>query len=60
MQRLVPVPDPKRKNPSAIRLTDIPRLFSEGSEPEEPGRPGRPTLAAVKSQLSRIFRLASN
>ena len=38
MERQVPVYTPGRKNPVAVRLADVPSLFSEGSEPDEPAR----------------------
>ena len=56
MERLVPVFDPRRKAPLAIRLGDVPSLFSEGQEPETQARPIRPSLTAVKERLRRIFR----
>ncbi|WP_297298364.1 hypothetical protein [uncultured Methylovirgula sp.] len=55
MERLVPVFDPRRKVPLAIRLGDVPSLFSEGPEPDESVRPARPSLTAVKERLRRLF-----
>ena len=37
MERQVPVYTPGRKNPVAVRLADVPSLFSEGSEPDAAG-----------------------
>ena len=59
MDRLVPVFDPRRKAPLAIRLGEVPSLFSEGREPEASTRQVRPSLTAVKERLRRIFRPAA-
>ncbi len=56
MERLVPVFDPRRKVPLAIRLGDVPSLFSEGQEPEERPRQMRPSFTAVKLRLRRLLR----
>jgi hypothetical protein len=54
MERVVRVFDPQRQMPVAIRLGDIPSLFSEGLEPEADQQ--SPSLEAIKSQVGQILR----
>ncbi len=54
MDRVVRVYDPQRQMPLAIRLGDIPSLFSEGKESEADQQ--SPSLEAVKSRLAEILR----
>jgi hypothetical protein len=55
MERVVRVFDPQRQMPVAIRLGDIPSLFSEGPEPHDADQQS-PSLEAVKSRVSQILR----
>jgi hypothetical protein len=55
MERAVRVFDPQRQMPVAIRLGDIPSLFSEGLEPENADQHS-PSLEAVKSRVGQILR----
>ncbi|MEI9916011.1 MAG: hypothetical protein WDN29_09565 [Methylovirgula sp.] len=55
MDRIVRVYDRKRKMPLAIRLGDVPNLFSEGLEPEAADQQS-PSLEAVKSRVGQILR----
>ncbi len=54
MERVVRVFDPQRQMPVAIRLGDIPSLFSEGQEPDSDQQ--SPSLEAVKSRVGQILR----
>ncbi|MEJ0052350.1 MAG: hypothetical protein WDN02_14285 [Methylovirgula sp.] len=55
MERVVRVFDPQRQMPVAIRLADIPSLFSEGVEPDAADQQS-PSLEAVKSRVGQILR----
>ncbi len=55
MDRVVRVYDPQRQMPLAVRLGDIPSLFSKGREPEGTDQQS-PSLEAVKSRLVEILR----
>jgi hypothetical protein len=55
MERVVRVIDPQRQMPVAIRLGDIPSLFSEGPEPDAADQQS-PSLEAVKSRVGQILR----
>ena len=55
MERVVRVFDPQRQVPVAIRLGDIPSLFSEGPEPEAADQQS-PSLEAVKSRVGQLLR----
>ncbi len=62
MERQVPVYTPGRKNPVAVRLADVPSLFSEGSEPDEPARQEpfwRLSAETLLRRLSQIRRAAA-
>jgi hypothetical protein len=54
MERVVRVFDPQRQMPVAIRLGDIPSLFSEGRGPDADQQ--SPSLEAVKSRVGQILR----
>jgi hypothetical protein len=55
MERVVRVYDPQRQMPVAIRLADIPSLFSEGAEPDDADQHS-PSLEALRSRVSQILR----
>lgn len=62
MERLVPVYTPGRKTPLAVRLADIPSLFSEGPEADQPARPEpfwRLNAETLLRRLSQIRRAAA-
>jgi hypothetical protein len=62
MERQVPVYSAGRKNPLAVRLADVPSLFSEGSDREQPARPEpfwRLSAETLLRRLSQIKRGAA-
>ena len=62
MERQVPVYTPGRKSPLAVRLADVPSLFSEGSEPDQPARHEpfwRFGAETLRRRLSQIRRAAA-
>jgi len=56
MDRLVPLFDPRRKRPGAIRLGEVPSLFSEGLEAEPPQRLALPSLDELKTRVGQLFQ----
>ncbi len=57
MERQVPVYSPGRKTPLAVRLADVPSLFSEGSELEQPARPESFWRLGAETLLRRLSQI---
>jgi hypothetical protein len=57
MERHVPVYTPGRKNPVAVRLADVPSLFSEGPEPEQLTRHEPFWRFSAETLLRRFFQI---
>jgi hypothetical protein len=56
MDRLVPLSDPRRKRAGAIRLGEVPGLFSEGPEEDPSQRLVLPSLDEIKARLGQLFQ----